>query len=38
MIVAKRGMAWGGRIETVSPIAGADRIQRADVICGKGGR
>lgn len=37
MNVSKAGMAWLGSISKLSPIDGADRIQRADVICGRGG-
>lgn len=33
----KLGMAWTGEVVAVSPIDGADRIQRADVSCGSGG-
>ena len=38
MIVQKANMAWVGRIQGLSPIAKADRIMRAEVVCGKGGR
>jgi hypothetical protein len=31
-------LSWGGRIENLSPINDADRIVRADVDCGPGGR
>lgn len=37
MEVYKPGMAWTGRIESVEPIPGADRIQRAEVDCMEGG-
>ena len=32
------GMAWVGVVAETSPIDGADRIQRADVLCGAGGK
>lgn len=38
MIVEKDGMAWTGKVLSISPIDGADRIQKTEVICGKGGK
>lgn len=38
MQINKPGMAWIGMVFATSPIDGADMIQRADVICGAGGR
>jgi RNA ligase (TIGR02306 family) len=38
MIVDKPGMCWGGQVTAVHPIEGADRIIRAEVVCGKGGK
>jgi RNA ligase (TIGR02306 family) len=38
MIINKPGMAWGGKIDSLASIEGADRIVRAEVVCGKGGR
>lgn len=38
MQINKPGMAWIGKVLDTSPIDGADMIQRADVICGAGGR
>lgn len=38
MIVEKEGMAWIGKIVATAPIPGADKIKRADVICGAGGK
>lgn len=32
------GLAYIGRIENLSPIEGADRIELADAVCGEGGR
>lgn len=37
MNITKAGMAWLGVVSKVSPIDGADMIQRADVVCGTGG-
>jgi RNA ligase (TIGR02306 family) len=31
-------MAWIGKIHSVSPIPEADKIQRAEVVCGEGGK
>jgi RNA ligase (TIGR02306 family) len=38
MQIQKPGMAWLGRVLETTPIEGADKIQRADVVCGPGGR
>lgn len=32
------GLVYIGKILALHPIDGADRIQRAEVVCGKGGR
>ena len=38
MLIDKPRMAVGGEIVETFPIEGADRIQRAEVICGESGR
>ena len=38
MKIRKPGMAWVGKVLEISPIPDADRIQRAEVVCGKGGK
>jgi len=38
MEIRKPGMAWTARIERLEAIPEADKILRAEVVCGKGGR
>jgi len=38
MEIRKPGMAWTARIECLETIPEADKILRAEVVCGKGGR
>ena len=38
MQIYKLGMAWVGRVLEISPIPDADRIERCEVVCGKGGK
>lgn len=38
MQIEKQGMAWAGKVHSTAPIDGADSIQRAEVICGAGGK
>jgi len=38
MEIRKPGMAWTARIERLETIPEADKILRAEVVCGKGGR
>lgn len=38
MNIQKAGMAWVGKIISVSPIENADKIQRAEVVAGAGGK
>jgi RNA ligase (TIGR02306 family) len=32
------GLAWAGRVMTIAPVEQADRLERAEVVCGEGGR
>lgn len=36
--MTEKGLAWCGKIMSLTPIDGADMIELADIVCGPGGR